>query len=227
MGLFGLFGSKKQQSKPQTQRPQPQSSSNIKKEVEKEMYEKNLYGYRDMQDSLEYQNKLLNKVNAAQEKYKKDKDLDAVIKALEFAFIESDPPCKTSQNMDLADYYIKAGQNDNAWSYLNRLYVRKEALIKDIRFAQARLLKKEKKYADAIEMYMLGYLDKCLWNKTFQKEMFLKDIRSSVNQLGWNEEITEKLCQILEKQVKDNNNDEALLVNKYRELYSSITNHNI
>ena len=60
----------------------------LRKNVEKEMYDNNLYGYRDLKDSLEYQDSLLKRVNEAQLKYKQDGDIEAVIRELEFAFIE-------------------------------------------------------------------------------------------------------------------------------------------
>lgn len=212
---------------PKSSAPQPTEKKlsvpkpKFRNKIEKEMYEKNIEGYRDRLDSLNYQNALLERVNAAQERYKKDNDLDAVIKELEFAFIESDPPCRTSQCMDLVKYYSKAGQNNKAWSYLNHLLMKKAASLESIRFEQAKLLKKEKKWADAIEMYMLGYLAST--NRiAFPKEKFIKDVKSSANKLGWDDNTVNRLAQIIEKQAKGKNFSERSLSQEYRKFYDSL-----
>lgn len=220
---MGLLDFLKKKAEPQKINPSKTTpSAQFRSEVERDMYEQNLCGYQDLKDSLDFQNRLLSRVNAAQQRFREDGDLDAVIKELEYAFIEADPPCKTSQNMDLVNYYLKAGQNDKAWGYLNRLLQRQDAPLKDIRFAQARLLKKEKKWADAIEMYMLGYLAKSEWNNTFQEEMFIKDIKSSANKLGWDDTIISKLAGIVKGFVSKRKYDEKSLIQEYRKFYSSL-----
>lgn len=207
MGIFDIFKKK---------------NYNIHDEVEREMYEKKLNGYRDFKDSLDYQNKLLDRVNSAQQRYKQDGNLEAVIKELEYAFVEADPPCKTSQVMDLAKYYVKAEQNDKAWRYLNRLIIKRQADIESIRFAQAGILKKEKKWAEAVEMYMLGYLEESKRLGTFRKEKFVKDIKSSSNKLEWDDQTINQVSQIFEKQTKKKNYDEQQLRQEFRKFYSSL-----
>lgn len=218
MGLFNLFG------KPKKSNGSDDAKRKFSNDVERDMYENNRFGYREMKDSLDYQNRLLSRVNAAQAKYKQDGDLDAVIKELEYAFIQSNPPCKTSQNMDLVNYYIKAGRNNDAWGYLNRLITTQEAPLEKIRFAQARILKKEKKWDEAIRMYMLGYLTKSKWNNTFQKEMFIKDIKSSANKLKWDDSQIDKLAQIVERHVKKKDYSEASLDKDIKKALSDFQN---
>lgn len=139
MGLFDKF--KKNQ--------QPKTDSEA---IEREMYENNTLGYRDLKDHLDYQQELINKVNLANAQYEKDGDMDALIKVYEMAFYEADPPCASSQNLKLVDYYLKSNSNDKAWEYLNFLYLGSYAPKEKIRFLQAKILKKEKKYLDAIDM---------------------------------------------------------------------------
>ena len=191
-------------------------------DLHQEWYDKNMYGYRDRQDALAYQNALLDRVNTAQQKYKEDGDIEAVIKELEYAFIEADPPCQSSQYLDLINYYIKANKNDKAWAYLNRLLMKNEAPLKDIRFSQARILKKEKKWMYAIEMYMLGYLAKSQWNNNFQRDMFIKDIKSSANKLSWDDTVIDSLAQMVATQVQKKKYDEDELIKKYRDFCSSL-----
>ncbi len=216
MGLFDFLKKKNssQNSVQEVKVPKPKFHNKI----EKEMYEKNIEGFRDLTDSINYQNALLDRVNTAQQRYKQDGDLEAVIKELEFAFIKCNPPCRSSQCFDLVDYYIKAGQNNKAWSYLNRLSMRKNAPMMHIRFAQARILKKEKKYADAVQMFMLGYLAKSN-GQDFRKDKFIKDIKSSANKLEWDDNTITRLVNILEKQIKKKNYDEGALIEEYRKFY--------
>ena len=204
-------------SKPTKQKltiPKPK----FQNKIEREMYEKNIEGYRDLKDSLDRQDALLKFVFNAEDRYNKDGDLNAVIEDLEYAFIESKSPCK-AHCLDLVNYYCKAGQNDKAWGYLNLLYMERRIDPMFIRFEQAKILKKEKRWADAVEMYMLGYLAKC--DRTnFKKELFIKDIKSSANKLGWDDSIMNSLAQILEKQIISKNFDESSLSRKYRKLYN-------
>lgn len=216
MGLLGFLSGKKNDS------GKSDRKSRFSNDIEQEMYEKNQHGYRDMKDSLDYQDALLSRVNAAQKKFREDGCLDAVIKELEYAFITSNPPCKTSQNMDLAGYYIRAGQSDKAWGYLNRLIMTGQAPLEKIRFEQARILKKEKKWADAIEMYMLGYLAKNQWNRQFQEDMFIKDIRSSASRLGWDDSVMKQLAEIVSSFVRKGKSDEKLMIREYRKLYEKL-----
>ena len=219
---MGLFDFLKKSSNNSNSSTPSNKSRNFRSAIEQDMYKNNTMGYRDTRDHLDYQNALLSRVNAAQARYKQDGDIDAVIRELEYAFVNADPPCNTSQNIDLAKYYVKAGQNDKAWGYLNMLYSKRLAPYEKIRFEQAKILKKEKKWEYAIEMYMLGYLAKSEWNNTFQAEMFKKDIQSSVNKLGWDEEKVMYLSYLIDDQVKKKNYSEGDLSSKYRKFCEDI-----
>ena len=192
-------------------------------DIEKKLYEENFAGYKDRKDNLDYQERLLKRVNEAQARYKKDGNLERVIKELEYSFVKAKPPCISSQNMDLAEYYIKAGRNDDAYRYLNQLYASQRAPVAKIRLMQAKILKKENRWADAIEIYMLGYLTKSEWNGSFQKEMFIKDVRPLVNKLGWNSDVTEELSNMVAKYVKKKNYNEGDLSKEYRKYYEKIS----
>lgn len=96
---------------------------NKQKAIQKELYKKDPK-YRATIDYLKHQQKLTDLMNSALERYKKDKDLDKIIKVYEKIFIEADPPCESSKDVDLAKYYIRTGQNDKAWGYLNLLLTR-------------------------------------------------------------------------------------------------------
>lgn len=152
----------------------------LEEEVREEMCKNNIMGYRDRTDRLNYQQSLLDRVNAAAARCRQNHDLDAVIKEFEFAFIESDPPCHSSQNLDLANFYIKAGENDKAYHYLNRLISTQEAPQEKAHLMQARILKKEKRYAESLKTYLIGHKEKY----TFNENVFFKDIAPIINKLG-------------------------------------------
>lgn len=171
-----------------------------------------------MRKELDYQNELLSRVNRAREKYKQDKDLESAIKEYEFAFVESDPPCETSQDIDLANLYIKAGLHDKAWGYLNQLQLRRTSPDPEIRFYQAKILKKEGRHAYAIEMYAKGYYYKTFYNADFQTEKFHKDISSCVKKLGWDQEKVDTITKTIIDQVKKNRYDDKELSDRLKEL---------
>ena len=206
MGLFDLFSKKKTIVK-----------QNVKTEKDAmALLDKVDPSFRKRQADLEYQNKLLDRVNAAREKYKEDKDLEKAIEEYEFAFVKSNPPCLTSQDIDLADLYMKAGQNDKAWGYLNQLMMRRTSPDPHIRFMQAKILKKEEKYAYAIEMFALGYYYKSIPNMAFQEDKFQKDIASSVKKLGWDQEKVNGIIKIVKSVPHKDNFAEDKLVKQLR-----------
>jgi len=59
--------------------------------------------------------------------------------------------------LNLAELYYKSGQTDKVWGYLNNLGVKEPDLMNRIRDFQVRILKKEKKYTDAL-LFQMGAL---------------------------------------------------------------------
>lgn len=186
------------------------------------IFKKNLPGTPTdrIKANLAYQNDLLSRVNAAREKYKIDKDLNSAIKEYEFAFVHSDPPCKSSQAIDLADLYIKAEEYDKAWGYLNQLMLRGEPHSPVIKFYFAKILKKQGKYDQAIEMYAIGYFYKSIPDQPFQADKFHKDISSSVKKLGWSQDKVDDITNIIMSQPHKNADAEGTLVRLLRQRMS-------
>lgn len=220
MSLFHLFRKKDKElkaSKPAVQtNPSDQKFSS---DVERQMYENNEFGYRDMKDELDRQNRLLSRYWAAVSKYKEDNNLNVLIAECEDLFIKEDPPCRTSQCTKLVNYYMKAGLNDKAWGYLNLLHSTGRLDTESVRYDQARILRKEKKYADAIEKFMVSYLMKSKRIGEFQKEKFLKDISSCANRLHLTDDHREYLAYLIENQIKQKHFSERELVRLYRKFY--------
>lgn len=59
--------------------------------------------------------------------------------------------------INLAELYYKTGQRDKAWGYLNKIGIKHHDLMDKIREFQVKILKKEKKYIDAL-LFQMGAL---------------------------------------------------------------------
>lgn len=85
-------------------------------------------------------------------------DIDNLIKVYEEILLK-EGLCFNGKGyrINLAELYCKNGQNDKAWGYLNRIASEYPDMMDKIRDAQAKILKKEKKYTDAL-LFQLGAL---------------------------------------------------------------------
>lgn len=174
--------------------------------------------YRKLMESLEWQDQLIATVQQARKKYQEDKILDDLIKAYEYALLEANPPIKNMHSLpiSLAEAYRKNNQNDKAWRYLNSLLLTHPNLLDKIRFEQCKVLKSEKKYTEAMEMLMCGYLYKSKWNNTFNKNLFIKDATPIANKLKWDSKKVEYLAYLIKSQVDKRNYNEDTLTKNYR-----------
>lgn len=171
---------------------------------------------------LNHQDALLKDVLKAREEYKEDEDVDKAIAALEAAIIEEEPPLLNAQahTRFLIDLYKKSGQNDKAWGLLNSCildsakYDGHERLdMWQIRFEMAKMLKDEKKYSDAVGMYMLKYIHNISSgteaSAAYDEERFRKDIKPCISKLKWNDDIVSDLVAIVQNNIKRGENPTA------------------
>lgn len=192
-----------------------------KKETTEEWLSRVNPKYKKSKNELEYQDKLLTSVGEAREQYNTDNDIDKLISVYEYALITSNPPLRSdTHTMYLADLYIKSGQNDKAWGYLNSILFSHSELTGKIRLAQCKILKKEKKYVDAMQMLMLSYLFNSKWNNTFRDAAFVKDATPIANKLKWDSGKIDILAQIISNQVKRKNYDEGALIKFFQKALS-------
>ena len=180
-------------------------------DIEKDMYINNTMGHRDKKDRLDYQNKLLDAVNNATAQYSNDNDLDAIIKAYEHAFIEANPPCHSSQNLKLVGFYVKKGELNKAWGYLNRLQSTQEAPTEKIRNEQFRILKKEKRFIPALDMLMGEHLLTYSNQTSFNRDRFLKEAGVCTRALKWDEGVLNDMADMLAVQLKNKDYNESKL----------------
>lgn len=163
------------------------------------LFKKKLSTPKQIDQYLDQQSKLLSSLS------NNNGTLAGQIESYEYALLIADPPLQnaTAHELKLAELYIKAEQHDKAWGYLNRMYSNHMKEGRDafwrIRDLQAKILKKEGKYAEAIEMYLLKYAEKsCDYND--QKDAILKDIKPCANKLKWDEKQIEKIIHIISKE---------------------------
>ena len=194
---------------------------------ERDMYINNPR-YREMknesaarQELLKQQDELIAIACTAREKYKSDGDIESAIASYEKVMIEADPPLKNAQShaIFLAELYVKNGQNDKAWGYLNMLHSKDLCPLSKIRKEQAKILKKEKKHQQAIEFILLEY-----WNHAQDCEFnyynhngCMKDIGPSIRALGWSFEDQEKCVSFVDYAVSlKNKSSEKTISDLYR-----------
>ena len=167
---------------------------------------------KNTQKAIDYQNRLLSSLA-------QDGSLDDQIKSYENAFLLSDPPlASTTHELKLAELYIKAEMYDKAWRYLNKLYnqyIGTAEPIWKVRDLQAKVLKHEKKYDQAIEMYLLKYVEKGRDFET-QEKMIIKDLKPCATKLSWDESRMIQLMSLIEKYLKSRNPTDISI--EYRKL---------
>ena len=211
--------------------------------TEKDLYESN-EDYRKKKDYLIYQDSLLKEVNEARDRYKNGGDIKDIIKAFEHAFKESDPPCSSSQCWYLVTLYLKNNQNDAAWEYLQLMRHRSALTLKNqnsivpytiqdfysessqISEQEARILKKEKRFKEAIRSYMFEYLE-WIWAKRdfvkFEKDRFLKDIKPCANKLKWDEDKMDYLAYLVENNASRTDYNSIPMEEAYRQFLKDIS----
>ncbi len=152
----------------------------------------------------------IEEMHKADKVYEQDGDIEKRIKVYEQYLKEKPKWNSFNFNLSLAKMYEKAGRNNDAWAYLNQLYIWSidpTAIGGDeskIRYEQFRILKSEKKYADAMVMLVSSYLINAYAIKGiyFNKNKFIKDAKTTAKNLGFNEESLNEFADDLEKKLK-------------------------
>lgn len=130
-------------------------------------------------------------------------DLEAAIAEYEAAIEDFGDQNMDSHRMHLASCYIKAGQFDKAWGYLNMLMVKYPHLTPKVHKEQVRILKKEKRWSEAMRCLLEYYIDRCIFGiPGFNKKAFLKDLSPIANKLGLDEDEREYFAYLLDRQIQ-------------------------
>lgn len=187
--------------------------------VNKELYRK-YPSFRKVTDDLDEQDRLLKILIEAREQYSADGDCGKAIAAYEKVMLHPAVPINSNTHTSfLVDLYLKAGQNDRAWGFLNSLIGTDRLPIERIRGYQAKILSKENKHKDALEMLMLEFLAKAARSMTFNNEAFLKAIKPSIKKMKLDDTFANDLSNLIQHHVEVKNFDERSLVTQYRDLF--------
>ena len=189
MGLFKLFGSNESKISTST------SSNNKINELDK-----------IIKDS----NKVIKECQKADGEYNKDGDIKKRISVYEQYCLQKPQWNCFNFCYALAEMYIKAGENDKAWGYLNMLYswtTDANCVIygydSKVRHSQFKLLKAEKRFKEAMVMLVSSYVLNAYGAQGtyFNKGKFIKEAKTTAKGLGFSEEELKGLADKLEFEI--------------------------
>lgn len=170
--------------------------------------------YKKTEDSLKRDDYYRKRVKKAEEQYQRTGNINPLIREYETVLFKTD--CKIVPAGKLVDAYIKAGRNNDAWAYLNKLSATtNKGTLSWIRLTQAKILKQEGRNSDAIDSYMRGHLFKASSWGEFTRSTFLRDISSPAHKLGLSKSDKEALADMVEKQALKKDFNEQALRQKY------------
>lgn len=164
---------------------------------------------------IERQQEVLNILNKAREKYKIDKNIDAIIKTYEEVVLIEEVDYPRIGTLYLAELYYKNNELDKAWSHTNWTLLKEPKSIVEVRRLQYKILKKEKKYADALCSLMASFMyESEIYERVTEldKIAFSKQCRVTLRKLKIDtEEYFEYLCFLIDRQIKNKTFDESEL----------------
>lgn len=111
----------------------------------------------------------LDELNKAREQYKQTKNPLPAIDAYERCL--PNVGNAVTHHLFLVELYVKNGQNDKAWGYLNKMLLDFPNAESRIRESQYKLLKHEKRWLDALGMLLYFHIAK----PTFNPDAFIKN----------------------------------------------------
>lgn len=193
MGLFDLFR-KKQQVAANKKQNYSAVIQNARKSIEEDDWE-------------------IAQLQAAEEKYEQDKNTQSCIQTFEKILLKGTRWNSFNYHMTLVRLYLSAERNDEAWAYLNRLLILfpDEYNTYKVRNEQFRILKKEKKYKDALRMLAVSHVLKTNSpnGSYFSREKFEKDGKTTAKGAGISSEQFHVLSGLIENVAKSGRCDEA------------------
>ena len=154
--------------------------------------------------------KAIDAMHRADDQYDQDGDINKRITVYE-KYLRVKPQWNSFNfDMALAKMYEKAGRNNDAWGYLNQMYIWSidptavGGDVSKIRFEQFKILKSEKKYADAMVMLVSSYLVNAYEIKGiyFNKDKFIKDAKTTAKKLGHEEDSLRAFADDFERKLK-------------------------
>lgn len=174
----------------------------------KQNYEDNLIG-----------DKQIERINNARQLVK-DKKYDEAVVIFEDVLINEGAKYNAyNHKMLLADLYYKMGDYDKAWGYSNKLFLEESNSVNKIREFQVKVLKKEKRFKDALALQLsaLAY-EGVMYGRPTQEQ-----IEKKLNVLLKKNDLVERsneVFKILDDTYKSGKFDERLVRDSFKEIIS-------
>ena len=164
----------------------------------------------------------LKRLNTAREEYEKAQEYDKLIAVYEDVFSSPTPWNAASHKLRLVGYYQKCKQWDKAWALLNAILLDYPDEIFRVRRSQYRQLKDEKKYDEALKMYLLYKYNDCksitCWPDVKEREYssFLKEAQSLAKKAKLDTNAIPELADIFIELVESPRSSEATASRKFK-----------
>lgn len=141
---------------------------------------------RKIMREVEVQDKAFERICKARDEYADD--LDALIGVYEEEVRENPTGVNWSYKyyMTLSKMYYENGQRDKAWGFLNEMVMTHPELIEHVRKEQVRILKKERRWLEALRTFCLQSYH-AAERPNYGAERFVREGRPIANKLGLSE----------------------------------------
>ena len=172
----------------------------------------------------------LKRLNNAREEYEKTEEYDKLIAVYEDVFSTPTQWNAASHKLRLVGYYQKCKQWDKAWALLNAILLDYPNEVFRVRRSQYRQLKDEKKYTEALKMYLLYKYNDCksitCWSDVKEREYdsFLKEAQSLVKKAKLDINAVPELADIFIELVESPRSSEATALKKFKAWYGKLEN---
>lgn len=184
---------------------------------------------RKQQETDRIVDKQLQRLNDARAKYEKSEEYDKLIAVYEDVFSVPTPWNAASHKLKLVGYYQKCEQWDKAWALLNSMLLEYPDEVFRVRRSQYRQLKAEKKYNEALKMYLLYKYNDCkaitCWSDVKEREYsaFLKEAQSLAKKAKLGINAIPELADIFIELVEKPQSSEATALKRFKEWYAKLT----
>lgn len=183
---------------------------------------------RSVQQEVAKQDKELSRLLKAEEAYDKDNDIQQLISVYEDVFITQKSTLNSqSRWFSLVDLYLKAGQKDKAWAWLNQLSVQHPDYMSKIEDKRYRILNKEGRFLDAMLSLMasIGYAEgnagPLAYYQAYGKDKFLKSAPALIKKLKWPTTDLDSLEAMLSSSIGKTQFKYSTLRDKYKKFVES------
>ena len=223
--LSALLGGKKKTSASQakTSKATPSKSSQTKSKPSTSSGSSTLSRLEQQTKQADAEIALL---QAADRQFENDNDLEKRIAAYESVFHKKTHWNSFNYCMKLVKMYEDAEKNNKAWSLLNKMvgwfatYPNPVAYIPKIRKEQFKILKKEKKYDEALRWLLAAHTAFAKNPSEFNSERFIAEAKTTAKGLGMTEAQLQELVEIVQKTLRQSNGAEKV-DEVYQEFLSS------